>query len=250
MLDAGLGLLEALQALAERHQQGAARDTHKQVLDCLQEGHALSTALERCPAAFPPSVCRDRTRERTHRRPGAGAVALRCLSGADGEHAREARHLLDLPAIADPGGGAVTLFLLAFVVPKFAAIYADLGRDQPLSSRLLMKFGSSLNEHGVLIASFAIAALAVGVHAVFNRSLRERLMRSIARLPESASACASCSSRGCIGPPGMVLRGGIPAVQALGMVGDCCRRTCAGTCRRAAQNPRGRAAVRFARIAC
>src|SRR4051812_20934774 len=54
LLDAGLGLIEALEALAERHQQGAARDTLRQVLDHLREGHALSVALERCPQSFPP----------------------------------------------------------------------------------------------------------------------------------------------------------------------------------------------------
>ena len=117
-------------------------------------------------------------------------------------------------------GGAVTLFLLAFVVPKFAAIYADLGRDQPLSSRLLMEFGSLLNEHGVLIASFAIAALAVGVHAVFNRSLRERLMRSIARLPGIGERMRIVQLTRLYRTAGMLLRGGIPAVQALGMVGE------------------------------
>src|SRR3954468_17477595 len=41
LLDAGLGLIEALQALAERNQQGAARDTLRQVLDHLNEGHPV-----------------------------------------------------------------------------------------------------------------------------------------------------------------------------------------------------------------
>src|SRR4051812_40581701 len=66
LLDAGLGLIEALQALAERHQHNSARDTLKQVLDHLQQGHSLSTALERCPHAFPPLyVATVRASERT-----------------------------------------------------------------------------------------------------------------------------------------------------------------------------------------
>jgi general secretion pathway protein F len=220
LLDAGLGLLEALQALAERHQQGAARDTLKQVLDCLQEGHALSTALERCPAAFPPLyVATVRASERT----GDLAQALSRFVAYQAQMESMRAKLVTssiYPLLLILVGGAVTLFLLAFVVPKFAAIYADLGRDQPLSSRLLMEFGSLLNEHGVLIASFAIAILALGVHALFNRSLRARLLRSVARLPGIGGRMRIVQLTRLYRTAGMLLRGGIPAVQALGMVGE------------------------------
>jgi len=220
LLDAGLGLLEALQALAERHQQGAARDTLKQVLDCLQEGHALSTALERCPAAFPPLyVATVRASERTGDLAQALARFVAYQAQMESMRAKLVTSSI-YPLLLILVGGAVTLFLLAFVVPKFAAIYADLGRDQPLSSRLLMEFGSSLNEHGALLASFAMAALAVGVHALFNRSLRARLMRSIARLPGIGERMRIVQLTRLYRTAGMLLRGGIPAVQALGMVGE------------------------------
>jgi general secretion pathway protein F len=117
-------------------------------------------------------------------------------------------------------GGAVTLFLLAFVVPKFAAIYSDLGREQPLSSRLLMEFGSLLNAHGILIAALALAALALAVHAFFNRRLRERLVSRIATLPGIGDKFRTVQLTRLYRTAGMLLRGGIPAVQALGMVGE------------------------------
>ena len=220
LLDAGLGLVEALQALAERHQQDAARDTLKQVLDYLHEGHALSAALERCPYAFPPLyVATVRASERTGDLAQALARFVTYQSQMQSMRSKLVTSSI-YPLLLIVVGGAVTLFLLAFVVPKFAAIYADLGREQPLSSRLLMEFGSLLNAHGALIASLVLAALALSVHALFNRSLRERLFRSVARLPGIGERMRIVQLTRLYRTAGMLLRGGIPAVQALGMVGE------------------------------
>ena len=174
LLDAGLGLVESLQALAERHQQGAARDTLNEVLDHLCEGHALSAALARCPQAFPALyVATVRASERT----GDLSQALSRFVAYQAQMERLRARLVTssiYPLLLIVVGGAVTLFLLAFVVPKFAAIYADLGRDQPLSSRLLMDFGALLNANAPLMACGAVAALALVVYALLNRNLRAR----------------------------------------------------------------------------
>ncbi|MDB5811376.1 MAG: Type secretion system domain protein [Betaproteobacteria bacterium] len=220
LLDAGLGLLEALQALAERHQQGAARDTLRQVLDHLQEGHALSVALERCPQAFPPLyVATVRASERTGDLSRALARFVAYQAQMEALRAKLVTSSI-YPLLLLFVGGAVTLFLLAFVVPKFAAIYADLGREQPLTSRLLMEFGSLLNAHGTMLALAALAALAVGVHALFNPQLRERLLRRLANVPGIGERLRIVQLTRLYRTAGMLLRGGIPAVQALGMVGE------------------------------
>ena len=41
-------------------------------------------------------------------------------------------------------GGLVTLFLMVYVVPRFSHIYADIGGNLPLMSRLLMRWGQLL----------------------------------------------------------------------------------------------------------
>jgi general secretion pathway protein F len=220
LLDAGLGLIEALEALAERHQQDAARTTLHQVLGYLQEGHALSAALERCANAFPPLyVATVRASERT----GDLSQALTRFVAyqAQMENLRSKVITSSIyPLMLIIVGGAVTLFLLAFVVPKFAAIYVDLGREQPLISRLLMDFGALLNEHGMLIASGVLAALAFGIHAVFNPISRGRLWRGIAKLPGLGEKMRIVQLTRLYRTAGMLLSRGIPAVQALAMVGE------------------------------
>jgi general secretion pathway protein F len=220
LLDAGLGLIEALEALAERHQQGVARETLKQVLGHLQEGHALSAALERCPHAFPPLyVATVRASERT----GDLARALtRFIAYQAQMEALRAKLVTSsiYPLLLMLVGGGVTLFLLAFVVPRFSAIYADLGREQPLSSRLLMEFGALLNAHGAVMAMGALAVVALGVHALLNREVRDWLSRWLGSLPGIGERLRVVQLARLYRTAGMLLCGGIPAVQALGMVGE------------------------------
>jgi general secretion pathway protein F len=54
LLRAGLGLVEAIQALAERQTGAGASGYLDAVLRALRDGHPLSTALKVAPAAFPP----------------------------------------------------------------------------------------------------------------------------------------------------------------------------------------------------
>lgn len=220
LLDAGLGLIEALQALGERHQQDAARETLRQVLDRLQNGHSLSVALESSPHAFPPLfVATVRASERTGDLPQALSRFVAYQAQMEALRSKLVTSSI-YPALLLLVGGAVTLFLLAFVVPKFAAIYTDLGREQPLSSRLLMEFGALLNAQGPLIACLALAVLACAGYAFFNRELRERWLGRLARAPGIGERLRVLQLTRLYRTAGMLLNGGIPAVQALGMVGE------------------------------
>ena len=117
-------------------------------------------------------------------------------------------------------GGLVTVFLLGYVVPKFAAIYADIGREQPLPSRILMMFGGFLNEHGLLLAAAAVTIVVAVVQVAMNPQLRERAMLLIARVPALGERLRVVQFSRLYRTAGMLLRGGIPAVSALEMVGE------------------------------
>src|SRR5690606_29016810 len=53
-------------------------------------------------------------------------------------------------------GLLVSLFLLVFVVPKFSAIYDDMGSDLPWLSVLLIEWGHFVQERGWEVAIFAL----------------------------------------------------------------------------------------------
>ena len=220
LLDAGLGLIEALQALAEKHQNAGAREVLQQVLGRLGEGQTLSAALDKSPAAFPRLyVATIRSSEKT----GDLSRALsRYIAYEVQIEALRSKLVTALiyPVMLIAVGGLVTLFLLTYVVPKFASIYADIGRDQPLPSRLLMEFGGFLNEHAMLMAVGAVIFVAAAVNALINPKIREQLVLLIARVPAIGEKLRVVQFSRLYRTAGMLLQGGIPAVTALEMVGE------------------------------
>src|SRR6185369_957555 len=67
------------------------------------------------------------------------------------------------PVILLVVGAAVSLFLLGYVVPKFAAVYQGSGRPLPWASQMLMGWGVFAGQY----AGWLFAAFAAGVGAAF-----------------------------------------------------------------------------------
>jgi general secretion pathway protein F len=218
LLDAGLGLVEALQALSQKHQDGEAQTVLKDVLDHLYQGHTLSAALERCPAAFPLLyVATVRASEKTG---NLGPALSRYIAyQVQVEVLRSKLVTASIyPALLMLVGGTVTLFLLGYVVPKFTAIYADLGREQPVTSRMLMHLGGFLNQNGGTLAILAAATIAIAAYVLFDQQLREKLVARLPRIPALSERLRVVQLARFYRTAGMLLRGGIPAVSALEMV--------------------------------
>jgi general secretion pathway protein F len=220
LLDAGLGLIEALQALAEKHQQAGAREVLLKVLSRLNEGQTLSAALEHCPAAFPRLyIATIRSSEKTGDLSNALSRYIAYEVQIEALRSKLVTALI-YPVMLIGVGGLVTVFLLGYVVPKFAAIYSDMGREQPMSSRLLMEFGAFLNQHGLIMGVVALALGVAAVNAMMNRSVRERLVMLLARIPALGERLRVVQFSRLYRTAGMLLRGGVPAPTALEMVGE------------------------------
>ena len=219
LLEAGLGLVEALEALAEKHQQQGARSVLEQVLERLYQGQTFSLALEQCPAAFPRLyVATVRASERTGDLPQALARFITYQVQVETLRSKLVTASI-YPLLLILIGGAVTLFLLGYVVPKFSSIYTDLGHAQPLPSQLLMAFGTLINQHSVLVIALCIATLALGVQMSLSPRLRAWAAARLTALPGLAEKFRIVQIARLYRTAGMLLRGGIPAVTALDMVG-------------------------------
>jgi general secretion pathway protein F len=220
LLDAGLGLIESLQALSEKHQASGARMVLSKVLDHLYQGNTLSSALELCPAAFPRLyVATVRASEKT----GDLTQALSRFIAYQVQIEALRSKLITAsiyPVLLILVGGVVTLFLLGYVVPRFSAIYADLGREQPLPSQILLQFGSFLNHHGIFLALLTAGAAVFAVYAFLNREWRDSMLSRLSAMPVLGETLRVVQIARLYRTTGMLLRGGIPAVVALDMVGE------------------------------
>jgi general secretion pathway protein F len=173
LLEAGLSLSEAIEALAEKEDGHAeTRSVLAQLTRALAEGRRFSDALEAIPDTFPPLyVGLVRTAERTSNLPEALARYLEYRSRTDAIRGRVVSALL-YPAILLIVGLLVTVFLVGYVVPKFASVYQGTGRPMPWLSQWLLGWGSFAAEHArVLLPATAIAMIA-GI-VVLRRKLAE-----------------------------------------------------------------------------
>ncbi|MHB1077746.1 type II secretion system F family protein, partial [Thiobacillus sp.] len=115
-------------------------------------------------------------------------------------------------------GTLVIGFLLGYVVPRFASVYADAGRDLPWMSKMLLVWGEAVEAHGVWILLGAVAAIAGFVLALAQPATRAALTRLAWRIPAIGEHLRTFELARFYRSLGMLLSGGIPIVSALGMV--------------------------------
>lgn len=219
LLNAGLNLVEALETLEAKERRPEHRSVLARLLARLNEGKALSAAMVEQPAVFPALyVATVRASERT----GGVPEALARYVGYQNQLDAVKKKLVNAsiyPVMLLVVGLLVTLFLLGYVVPKFSAIYDDLGGSLPWMSRLLLEWGQLVARHGALVLAL-LAALAGGAAWALSRpAARSRIGRALWRVPALGERLRVYQVSRFYRTVGMLLKGGTPVVTALGMVG-------------------------------
>ncbi len=217
LLDAGLSLVESIEALTEKEGNAAQRRPLERILARLYEGQTLAAALAEHPDTFPTLyVATVRASERT----GALREALTRYIDYQRQIDSLRKTLINAsiyPAVLLGAGLLVTLFLLGYVVPRFSTIYEQLGSDLPFASRMLLRWGQLLEAHtfGVLVC---LAALLSGAaYTLSRRQTRALIGAWIARIPSIGRQLYIYQLARLYRTLGMLLRGGMPAVTALQM---------------------------------
>ena len=217
LLDAGLTLVEAIDTLTEKEPHAGARRCLEQIRARLFEGRTLSAALEELPASFPPLyIATVRASERT----GSIREALLRYVAYQQQIDLLRKKLVSAsiyPLVLCGAGVLVIAFLLGYVVPRFSAIYDDLGSELPWASQLLMQAGRLVHHHGfaVLVALIGIAVALV--HVALRPSLRAMVGRRLAAIPMIGRHMRTYQLARLYRTVGMLLRGGLPAVTSFDM---------------------------------
>jgi len=173
---AGLSLVESIETLLEKEQDTGNRNIIQSILDKLYEGVTFSQALEEFPQAFPPLyIATVRASERT----GDLAEALTRFIAYQTQMDFVRKKLVGAsiyPVLLLAVGFLVSIFLMIFVVPKFSAIYDDMGSDLPWLSLLLIKWGQFVHERGWELAIAALGIFALLGYTVTRASFRANVL--------------------------------------------------------------------------
>jgi type IV pilus assembly protein PilC len=178
MVETGITIASALEILSRQATEPAMREILKEVSDAVREGRPFSDALEAYPRSFPPvSVAMIRASEAS----GTLSLILNRVANymlKDQEAMGRLRGALIYPAFMFVMCVAVTVFLLAVILPRFAVIYASKGATLPTPTRILLSLSNNCVSYGLIILGGCVVC---GVAAYWyvrtpgGRAIRDRV---------------------------------------------------------------------------
>ena len=160
MIETGVPLTDALECTMDQTTDLHFRAVLNEVSRHVKGGGDFSAALEMFPKAFPPAMT---SLIRASEVSGTMAIMLnRLASYLTKEEAtmRQARGAMMYPMFMLVMAVSVTIFLLAFVLPKFAGIYESREATLPLPTQFLLVTSKGLVQWWYIWTTLAVAAIA------------------------------------------------------------------------------------------
>ena len=218
LLDAGLNLTEALATLQAKERQPAVARVLEAMLASLREGRSFSDVLASMPLHFPQVyVATVRASERTGDLP---QVLARFIAYQQ-QFETLRKKLLSAaiyPAMLLVVGGFVTLFLLGYVVPRFAVVYESSGREMPWLSAAMLSFGKLIATHWQFAGAALVASIVLAGWAASRAAGRAWVLEQIMRLPWLSTRADEFRLARFYRAVSLLLASGIALPRAMGMV--------------------------------
>lgn len=213
LLGAGLPIDRSLNILSEISEGERMKEVINSVLAGIRGGSSFSEALQKHPDIFPKLYT---NMVRAGETGGVLDVVLDKLN----EFLETSKELRDsvvsamvYPLVLTVTGGASIVILLTFVIPRFTAIFSEIGGSLPLSTRLILGISEALRLSWWILFPAVVGAF------VFVRSyiktdkgaykwdeLKLKLFGDVVRKLETARFCRTL---------GTLLKSGVPFLQAL-----------------------------------
>jgi len=215
LLQAGLNIVEALEALHEKEINPQIEDLYKHMLFGLREGKRFSDVLAEKNHIFPSLfVGIVKAAEGSSNLPRSITRFIDYQMRIDTVRSKLVSSAI-YPSILMVVGGAVSFFLVIFVVPRFADVYQGSGRELPWLSGLLLKVGVFLSSHlWLILCSIGLLLYLLLRHGNASAS-QSRWIAAASMLPSVAERIKIYELSRLYLTLGMLMESGIPAVTAM-----------------------------------
>ena len=221
LFEAGLPLDRALAILEELAPNPRVKAIVTDLLASVRGGASLSEALAKHhPRPFSRLYI---NMVRAGEKGGVLEVTLRRLAEfleARAAFAEAVVSALAYPAVITPVGLGAIVFLLTFVIPRFATIFADLGQTVPLPTRILLAVSAGFEQYwwvGVLAALAAVLGWRVWTGTPEGRLA---WAQTVLGLPLVGRLAMKVETARFARTLGTMLKSGVPVMGALAVVGD------------------------------
>ena len=220
LLGSGMTLGNALHTLSKRKTNPAQDEIVTALRDEIVQGTSLSDALSKWSDTFSTLYV---SMVRAGEASGQLAEVLERLC-RHFERVQEARDkvvmALIYPGIILSMGGLTMIFSMIFVVPRFSAIFAELGSTLPLPTLILIRLSAIMIKYGWAIA-IGIAAIVVLIRRTLRTPAGQRWWhRAQLRLPLIKTIVTANAFAHFARTLGTLLANGVQVLQALSIVED------------------------------
>ena len=216
LLRAGVPLVQSLTLTASETSQRRFGTIITQVRDEVQSGTPLSVALAMHPRVFNERIC-------ALVRAGEQASTLETLLGQVAEYEARAQHIrrqvqavLRYPVIVLAVALLVSMAMVIFVVPRFAAMFAGFDANLPALTQSVVALSAWLRAHGGVVALMLIG-LGLALVGIIARIPAARAARDalLLRLPIIGPILAGAATAQFTRTLAIMTRAGLPMTEAL-----------------------------------
>ncbi len=221
LVEAGLPLDRALSILEELATHAKVKTLVADLLRSVRAGTSLSDALAKHhPRPFSRLYI---NMVRAGEKGGVLEVTLRRL--AEFLESRAAFMDAIVSALAYPlvitgVGAAAIVFLMTFVIPRFATIFADLGQAIPLPTQILLNVSAAMREYWWLGLLVLLAGVLGWRMWTGTPEGRLRWDHTVLRLPIAGRLTLKVETARFARTLGTMLKSGVPVLGGLAVVGD------------------------------
>lgn len=218
LLDAGLVLVEAVETLRDKAPPGINRQVLSELLNTMYEGSSFSRAMENRTQIF-PSLLVATVASSEHS--GQLSVALRRYHHFEAHLETVKKRVssaLMYPMVVLSVGGVILLFLLFFVIPRFASVF-DAVADLPATARLMVWWGALVEQHGTALIVGTLGAIVGLILLMRTAAFKQRLLALLWKIPSLGAQRSLFVLARFYRTAGMLLMGGMPVVSAVEMSG-------------------------------
>jgi len=218
MIDAGLPLVSCLNVLIEQTDNPRMKKALQDVYKKVKEGETLSRSLGDHPKIFPGLMI---NMVEAGEVGGVLDVVLgRLASHFEKEHKmnEKIKSAMTYPAVVISMAVLAVLFILTFVLPTFVQMFANMNKELPLLTRILLAISDFLRNY----APFLIVGAAIGVYGMKVAYQREDTRKFIdgltLRLPVVGMLSRKIGIARFSRTLSTLLNGGVPIITALEVV--------------------------------
>ena len=218
LVSAGVPIVQGLSILVEQIMNPFFKGVIDNVREDIESGKAIAESMEQHPTVFNGLFI---NMIKAGELGGILDIILERMADyleASSKLKAKVKGALVYPAVISSVAGAVTLFLLVFIIPTFAVVFADFGQDLPLPTQMLISLSDWLKNY-MLFIIIGFVGLMLGLFRYYKTDGGSRLIDDLLlKVPVFGILLRKVAIAKFTRTFGTLVKSGVPILEALDTV--------------------------------